>query len=414
MTISRLLAITVIFIGACFAWSLLGAALTHRSQSFGARLSQEVAENWGAPMKQGHPVIYYESSSGAKGRREVLPESSTITVTLDYDKKKKGLYWHRTYTADFQGRYVIKNTTPIAQTFYTQFQFPCEDTRYDHFSFRVGERDSTQDPSKHCGLTEATLLQPGEEVPIEIRYRAGGLDHWRYSFGERARVRDFELTMLTDFTEMNIPVGAQSPTDRESTADGWKLVWKYADLIHAGQSGVAVGMDMPKVLNPGPVAARMAFFAPVSLLFYFSVLIIMATLWEVRLHPMNYFFLAAGCFAFQLLFAYTVDLMPLGAAFALAASVSTILVSGYLWRATNARFAKLSVIAQLAFMTLFSYSFFFDGLTGITITIGAIITLALLMTVTAKVDWSTKFVRKPLMPEPLQERAVPPIPDSLD
>lgn len=42
-------------------------------------------------------------------------------------------------------------------------------------------------------------------------------------------------------------------------------------------------------------------------------------------------------------------------------------------------------------MILFSYSFFFDGLTGITITIGAIITLAILMIVTAKVDWGEKF-----------------------
>ncbi|MEI9893993.1 MAG: hypothetical protein WDN28_08900 [Chthoniobacter sp.] len=38
-------------------------------------------------------------------------------------------------------------------------------------------------------------------------------------------------------------------------------------------------------------------------------------------------------------------------------------------------------------MVLFSYSFFFDGLTGITITVGAIITLALLMAFTARVKW---------------------------
>ena len=139
----------------------------------------------------------------------------------------------------------------------------------------------------------------------------------------------------------------------------------------------------------------MAFFAPISLLFYFSVLMIIGTLWEVRLHPVNYFFLAAGCFAFQLLFAYSVDLMDLRAAFLLSAVVSIILVSGYLWRATNAKFARLSVMAQLGFMTLFSYSFFFDGLTGITITVGAIVTLALLMMVTAKVDWSTKFEKGP-------------------
>ena len=32
---------------------------------------------------------------------------------------------------------------------------------------------------------------------------------------------------------------------------------------------------MPKVLNAGPVASRIAFFAPVSLLFFFAVMIIL-------------------------------------------------------------------------------------------------------------------------------------------
>ena len=49
-----------------------------------------------------------------------------------------------------------------------------------------------------------------------------------------------------------------------------------------------------------------------------------------------------------------------------------------LWRATTPKFATISAVAQFAYMVLFSYSFFFEGLTGITITIGAIITLALL------------------------------------
>ena len=105
---------------------------------------------------------------------------------------------------------------------------------------------------------------------------------------------------------------------------------------------------------------------------------------SVNLHPMNYFFLACGCFAFQLLFAYLVDLIPLPVAFCISAAVSLILVSGYLSLATGRAFARIAAIAQFAYMVLFSYSFFFDGLTGLTITIGAIATLALLMVTTAR------------------------------
>jgi hypothetical protein len=58
------------------------------------------------------------------------------------------------------------------------------------------------------------------------------------------------------------------------------------------------------------------------------------------------------------------------------------------------RFAQLAAVAQFAYMVLFSYSFFFEGLTGLAITIGAIITLALLMAATAKVNWADKFAAK--------------------
>jgi inner membrane protein involved in colicin E2 resistance len=212
------------------------------------------------------------------------------------------------------------------------------------------------------------------------------MNRWDYQFGDYPRVQDFLLTMTTDFDEINIPAGTESPTSREKRDQGgWSLVWEYTDVIGAR----SLGMDMPAVVNPGPVAARITFFAPVSLLFFFSVLIILDILLGTGLHPMNYFFLAAGCFAFQLLFAYLVDLIPIMAAFVIAAVVSILLVNGYLYGLAGRRFARFSALAQFAYMVLFSYSFFFPGLTGLTITIGAIVTLALLMIATVNIDWQS-------------------------
>ena len=37
-------------------------------------------------------------------------------------------------------------------------------------------------------------------------------------------------------------------------------------------------MDPPDRLNPGPLAARITFFAPVSLLFFFTVMVILGVL----------------------------------------------------------------------------------------------------------------------------------------
>jgi VIT1/CCC1 family predicted Fe2+/Mn2+ transporter len=51
-------------------------------------------------------------------------------------------------------------------------------------------------------------------------------------------------------------------------------------------------------------------------------------------------------------------------------------------------------VAQLVYLVLFSYAFFFKGLTGLTITIGAILTLFVLMQVTARVNWGDVFKRQ--------------------
>ena len=87
-------------------------------------------------------------------------------------------------------------------------------------------------------------------------------------------------------------------------------------------------------------------------------------------------------------------------------AVSLLLVCSYLWRVRGSALARIGFVAQLAYMVLFSASFFFDGLTGITITIGSIATLALLMMLTARVDWEQIFKAKPV-PAPTQPLGVP-------
>ena len=110
---------------------------------------------------------------------------------------------------------------------------------------------------------------------------------------------------------------------------------------------------------------------------------------------MHYFFLSASFFSFHLLFAYLVDHLLLELSFLVAAAVSMALVISYLWRAVGWRFAVIQAgIAQLLFLILFSYAFFFEGYTGLIVTVGAIVTLAVLMQLTARVDWPEVFRRK--------------------
>jgi inner membrane protein involved in colicin E2 resistance len=138
----------------------------------------------------------------------------------------------------------------------------------------------------------------------------------------------------------------------------------------------------------------MSYFAPVSLLFFFMTLIVLGAVTATNLHPMHYFFLGASFFSFHILFAYLVDHLLLELSFIIAAVVSMALVVTYLYRVTGGRFAVWAGVAQLVFLVLFSYAFFFEGFTGLVITIGAILTLAIMMQLTAKVDWAEVFRKK--------------------
>lgn len=390
MTFARLLAIGCIIVCTAVGWFILGTSVVVRSGGSVNRCGPQVTGGWGPVMTQPHPVIYYNSPGSADGRHLIQPSRSDVGVQLRYEPKKKGLLWYRTYVVDFHGDYSLENPTQITQTIYVRFEFPAADASYNDFSFVIDGKPATSNNKTAEGITEAVTLAPGQSANFVVAYKSRGTERWGYTFGDATRIRNFRLAMMTDFTEFDFPAGTGSPTERTRLAKGWSFIWSYPDVINAQE----IAMGMPAVANPGPVASRISFFAPVSLLFFFSVLVLMGMVWRISLHPMNYFFLAAGCFAFQLLFAYLVDLIPLLVAFAISAAVSVALVNGYLLAVAGKRFAQLGAAAQFAYMILFSYSFFFDGLTGLTITIGAIVTLALLMGATARVNWAEKFGSK--------------------
>lgn len=403
MKITHLLAIALILVATSIGWVVLSAVVAYRSSSSGQKLCADVQSNWGSAMMQQHPRIYYASPTSGKTMREIQPESSAVKVDLLSDPKQKGLLWYRTYQVDFQASYEVVNPTPIRQTVYLEFALPAQGTSYDHFELRVGDKPSTNRTPHDGKITEAILMEPGHQIPVSIAYRSRGLDSWQYTFPSNRRIRNFTLAMTTNFVEIDFPARTSSPSSRQLTKTAGTFAWEYPDVIDAH----AIGMGMPVVLNPGPTVERITRFAPISLLFFFTVLVLVGALFRSTLHPMNYFFLAAGFFSFQLLLAYLVDILPLLLSFVIACVVSLVLVCGYIFAVSGVRLTIVAAIAQVTYLILFSYSFFFEGLTGITITVGAILTLAILMMLTAKLDWQQVFAR----PARQKGATPPPVPN---
>ena len=86
------------------------------------------------------------------------------------------------------------------------------------------------------------------------------------------------------------------------------------------------------------------------------------------------------------------DHLSIHSAFVACSLVSLILVVSYMRLVVGNRFAFFeTALAQMVYLVGFSYAFFFEGFTGLAVTVGIIITLFIVMQMTAKINWSEKF-----------------------
>ncbi|MET0646917.1 MAG: inner membrane CreD family protein [Pyrinomonadaceae bacterium] len=406
--LKRIVAIAFIFLCASAAWMVLGATVFSRTYDSDAVLKGEVASLWGMPQSQQPPAATAEhtepktTETVVDGKKRSFTEkvsvtetlsleSSRVDVSLGLEHRQKGLLWYSTYKVGFDGTYVFRNATQQERVTFA-LKFPAERAIYDDLVFTVNGAPVALTNEKNTA-TGTAAVKPGEVATLRVAYRSQGLNDWRYNFGgDVAQVRDFRMRMKTDFKEIDFPEGTLSPSEKRETGDGWELEWNYKNLV----SGFQIGMAMPEKLQPGPLAGRISFFAPVSLFFFFFLMFIITTMRGIELHPMNYFFLATAFFAFHLLLAYLVDHVSIHAAFAASSVVSIFLVISYLRLVVGTRFAAREAgLAQFIYLVMFSYAFFFKGFTGLAVTIGSILTLFVVMQITGRVRWAEKFSAKP-------------------
>jgi inner membrane protein involved in colicin E2 resistance len=405
--IKRIAAIIGIFACTCVAWMILGTSIFYRTDNLGSVLSSRVGSTWGTQQEQ-KPVsaTYYTQEVKTieveeKGKKvektetittphDIPLNSSKVSADFHLDYRQKGLLWFSTYKVSFGGTYTFQNLTGKDQDVRIELPLPAKQAVYDGLEISL---DGT--PLKIAiGGTEASAeahVAAGALGTIKTGYKSQGLDSWSYQLSQAegvARISDFHLAMKTDFDGFDFPENTLSPTEKHGTGDGWELKWDYQNLV----SGFNVALKMPQKLQPGPLAGRISYFAPVSLFFFFFLIFILSTLRGIDLHPMNYFFLAAAFFAFHLLMAYLCDHVSIHAAFFVSSLVSILLVVTYLRLVVNLRFALVDAgLSQLIYLVLFSYAFFFEGFTGLAVTIGAILTLFVVMQMTGRIQWTERF-----------------------
>jgi inner membrane protein involved in colicin E2 resistance len=403
--IRQIAALVFIFICTTIAWMILGATLSARTNSSNEQLQGRVASTWGTPQEQSPPAATYRVTEfrdvpkWENGKSIVRTEkienqipvkltASRIQLDFHLDPRQKGLLWYSTYQVQFSGDYTFRNDSTEAQTLCFRFKFPAQKAVYDGLAMLVNG-NNVSPITDDQGVNGQAVVGPGETAVFHIAYRSQGLNTWRYKLGDGvAQAHDFTLNMRTNFKGIDFADDTLSPTSKQRTADGWDLTWRYSDLI----SGFQIGMTMPEKLQPGPLAGEISYAAPVSLFFFFFLMFTIATMRNIDLHPVNYFFLATAFFAFHLLLAYLVDHISIHAAMIIASLVSIALVISYLRLVVNIRFAALEAgTAQCIYLIVFSYAFFWKGFTGLAITIVSVITLFVVMQATGRIRWSEKF-----------------------
>ncbi|MCX5648905.1 MAG: inner membrane CreD family protein [Planctomycetota bacterium] len=391
MTAFRFFLILVIFVLACTAWWALGGTVYWRTGSLRDQLSAEVDSLWG-PANLSQPAPYL--GSNAERAAPVDPLASSIKVHLEHENRYKGLLWFSTYTVDFAGTYTVK-AGPAGNSFL--FTLPAGVPFTDNLGLAL-DGEALDVDSKQVGNRFLVPIPADEKThAVAVTYRTRGRDRWSYVTGEKdspraAHLQDFTLEVTTNFTAINYPEGSMSPSKKaEPTDGGVRAVWKITD----SRTSQSIAVDTPAREDAGPIAARMALYAPVGLLFFFTVLFTTMLLKKVSLHPMHYLFISAGFFAFHILLAYLVDKIDIHQAFWVSAAVSVFLVVSYMRLVAGIKFAVAYVgFAQLVYLIGFSYAFFWKGWTGLAIVVVAIITLFILMQATGRVVWNEVFKRK--------------------
>ena len=430
----RLLAIGFVWLGCSLAWATLGGTLLARSSTSFDGLGASVRALWGPPQQQRAPMAFWselrqeksrEQRTDEEGRHYVVEsahdvevrhpmplEQTELDVALALRHRQKGLLWFATYDVSLAGRYAFRNDTAVARDLEVRFPLEQDSVVYDAFAV-TGADGAPVEVSFADGAAAFTRrVGPGQLLAFAVAYRSRGTERWSYGqegagLGpEAGRARHVRIAVTTDFAEVDFPEGALSPSSHGAAGGGWRGEWRFDQLV--GTKTVAV--TLPQRLNPGPLAARLTLFAPVGLLFFFFVVAVLLAARGRSIHPMNYLLLGCAFFAFHLLFAYLIDHVEVAPAFAAASLVSVALAISYarLFLGTPEA-VRLVGAPQLLYLVLFSATFFWSGFTGLAVTVGAIVTLLVIMQITGRTDWTAAFARGPVRsPAPLPPQAAGP------
>ncbi|HJN50117.1 MAG: inner membrane CreD family protein [Pseudomonadales bacterium] len=420
--------IAFIFFGFSVAWLVLGAVNDDRTYGQTGLLLKRVQNSYGGPLIITPPRIYYEVIKERKGKvsgfdtvssykvkETVDPSATDVAIDLSLDRKKVGNLWFPVFVSTYRGRYEYElEAIPEEYRSDPLLLLPglnSSESIFRSIELKLNEK-AVQPLSKLVSNTPIDVSQKitgDTKLIVDFYYETTGTEYLLYELSNQGsqsaeerreplvdgterkrltRLDRFNLKLTTDFLKYDFPERTIPYTSIQKDEKATDFEWQFDKTV----TGKNIGVIVPEEINPGEIAARISFFAPVSLLFFFVVLTIFGILGKSELHLMHYFLLAATFLSFHLIFSYSADHLSMYMAFGIASLISCLLTYSYVVRLREQRYAVITTLLQLLYLVVFSWSFFYRtetglGITGLIVTIVSVLTLFALMQLTAKLDW---------------------------
>lgn len=400
-------------------------SLVEERQGMRQAAIDQISQGWGGEQVLGGLVLAVPShqavtlSNGethdAGDITYVLPDTLSVDAGMTVDKRRYGIYDAPVFasTVQLDGRFTAEDIAQARQM---------DGSRWDNSNaelrLAVGDLRGLQEITELRINGKAQRFQSSAAsfggssmvvVPIDL----ASLGDQPVAFSVKLRLAGTQslqwlpLARSTD-VKLHAPwpdpsfIGAALPVERTVKADGFSARWHMLDLNRKfGQSWHASDGRVDAAVNDA--AFGVALFQPVDVyqrnvragkygLLFVTLTFVAFFLFEVlkrlRVHPVQYLLVGAALASFYVLLLALSEQIGFGPAYAVAAASVIVIIGGYAGAVLGARRAGMLLGGALALVYAMLYVVL--AAEAYALLIGAIvlvITVALLMYLTRRIDW---------------------------
>lgn len=391
-------------VGFSLAAVLIGSRIESRHRTSYYRNLKSVNVIWGGEIHQRAPKFVYKTTvreqyedpktKVLRYRQRDIKKSAgfgrqQLRIRVDKNIRRKGLLYFPGFDYSFSGSYLLRNNLKEAADYSFEFQFPRSAGRVSGIQVEFDRKPYTADVNLADGIQWQGRLQPGESHLITVVYRAQGTGTLRYSFtGRKTAIRNLDVRLTAQFDDIEILDGTMLPAGVDRGAEGRNYRWSGKELVT--DQDIALKFNVPG--NYGQFVAKLFWNAPFAIFLFLLVLTVLIKGRQLQLHVMHFLLLTASFFSFYLLGSYLVSYLPVIPALLISLAVSSGMMVYYAFLLKRDKLLiKAVAAAAFVFQWIYSLAFLSPAHAGLIITLTVVGSLAVLLKLTAGVNWQNKW-----------------------